>query len=100
MKTIFIAMALIFSMTSVTAFACPKGTHLVGGTGANHKGGKCVAGEDAKALADTKTSDAKAAVDTKAKAAQKDCDAKATEKKLAGAAKNSFTKKCMADAPK
>jgi hypothetical protein len=26
------------------------------------------------------------------------CDAKAAEKKLAGAAKTSFTKKCMADA--
>jgi hypothetical protein len=27
-----------------------------------------------------------------------DCDAKAAEKKLAGAAKNSFVKKCVADA--
>ncbi|MBV6574045.1 hypothetical protein JL980_14435, partial [Acinetobacter baumannii] len=25
------------------AFACPKGTQLQGGTGPNHKGGKCVA---------------------------------------------------------
>ena len=36
-------MALVFSLTSVTAFAFPKGTHLVGGTGEYHKGGKCVA---------------------------------------------------------
>ena len=30
--------------------------------------------------------------------AMSNCDAKASEKKLAGAAKTSFTKKCMADA--
>lgn len=30
-------------MLSATAFACPQGTTLSGGTGANHKGGKCVA---------------------------------------------------------
>jgi len=30
--------------------------------------------------------------------AQKTCDASATEKKLAGAAKTSFTKKCVTDA--
>ncbi len=30
-------------MLSVSAFACPKGTQLQGGTGPNHKGGKCVA---------------------------------------------------------
>ena len=29
-----------------------------------------------------------------------DCTMQATEKKLAGAAKNSFVKKCVADAPK
>ena len=33
----------LFSMLSATAFACPKGTSLSGGTGPNHKGGKCVA---------------------------------------------------------
>ncbi len=30
-------------MLSVSAFACPKGTQLQGGTGPHHKGGKCVA---------------------------------------------------------
>ena len=35
--------AAIFSLLSATAFACPQGTSLTGGTGANHKGGKCVA---------------------------------------------------------
>ena len=35
---------------------------------------------------------------TQAMAANADCEAKATEKKLAGAAKNSFMKKCEADA--
>ena len=30
--------------------------------------------------------------------AQKSCNASATEKKLSGAAKNSFTKKCVTDA--
>jgi len=38
--------------------------------------------------------------DAKIEAATTDCDAKAAEKKLAGAAKNSFTKKCVADATK
>ena len=33
----------LFTMLSATAFACPKGTSLSGGTGPNHKGGKCVA---------------------------------------------------------
>jgi hypothetical protein len=32
------------------------------------------------------------------KDAQADCDAKAADKKLAGAAKASFTKKCVKDA--
>ncbi|WP_171478561.1 hypothetical protein [Acinetobacter ihumii] len=46
------------ALLSATAFACPKGTSLQGGTGPNHKGGKCVAvtGTQAKAAkkADTK----------------------------------------------
>lgn len=29
-------------MLSATAFACPQGTTLSGGTGANHKGGTCI----------------------------------------------------------
>ena len=36
----------------------------------------------------------------KVSAAQADCDTKAAEKKLKGAAKNSFTKKCVTDASK
>ncbi|MEG2636834.1 MAG: hypothetical protein RSA09_09975 [Acinetobacter sp.] len=38
----FIAAGLLTTL-SATAFACPQGTTLSGGTGANHKGGKCVA---------------------------------------------------------
>jgi hypothetical protein len=34
--------AVIFTMLSATAFACPKGTTATGGTGPNHKGGTCV----------------------------------------------------------
>ena len=37
----FIAAGL-FTMLSATAFACPQGTTLTGGSGPNHKGGKCV----------------------------------------------------------
>lgn len=33
----------LFSVLSASAFACPKGTTLTGGTGPNHKGGSCVA---------------------------------------------------------
>jgi hypothetical protein len=36
--------------------------------------------------------------DSKATGAQASCDTKAAEKKLAGAAKNSFVKKCLKDA--
>ena len=36
-------------MLSATAFACPQGTTLTGGSGPNHKGGKC-----APAMATTK----------------------------------------------
>jgi hypothetical protein len=76
MKAILTAVALVFSLTSVTAFACPKGTHLVGGTGPHHKGGKCVA-------IDGKASEAKAAG---AKADAKKSKKKA-KKKAAEAAK-------------
>ena len=44
----FIAAGL-FTMLSATAFACPQGTTLTGGSGPNHKGGKC-----APAMATTK----------------------------------------------
>lgn len=37
------------ALMSATAFACPKGTTLQGGTGPNHKGGKCVVMKNAKA---------------------------------------------------
>lgn len=40
--TTYIA-ATALTLLSVSAFACPKGTTLTGGTGPNHKGGKCVA---------------------------------------------------------
>ncbi|MCH7353133.1 hypothetical protein MMP61_15565 [Acinetobacter sp. NIPH 1958] len=33
----------LFTVLSASAFACPKGTQIQGGTGPNHKGGKCVA---------------------------------------------------------
>lgn len=32
----------LVSLISATAMACPKGTTLQGGTGPNHKGGKCM----------------------------------------------------------
>ena len=38
-----VLLAASFAMLSATAFACPKGTELQGGTGPHHKGGKCVA---------------------------------------------------------
>ncbi|WP_151750559.1 hypothetical protein [Acinetobacter sp. TUM15131] len=33
----------LFTVLSASAFACPKGSQIQGGTGPNHKGGKCVA---------------------------------------------------------
>jgi hypothetical protein len=39
----------VLAMLSVSAFACPKGTQLQGGTGPHHKGGKCVANGKATA---------------------------------------------------
>ena len=39
----------VLSVLSATAFACPKGTTLTGGTGTNHKGGKCVATQPVQA---------------------------------------------------
>jgi len=42
MKKILVAMLLaLFTMTSFTALACPKGQHPHGGTGSHHKGGYC-----------------------------------------------------------
>jgi hypothetical protein len=34
--------ASVLTALSATAFACPQGTALTGGTGPNHSGGKCV----------------------------------------------------------
>lgn len=48
----------VLAMLSVSAFACPKGTQLQGGTGPNHKGGKCVAA-DGKATAKKEVAKAK-----------------------------------------
>ena len=42
-KVATILTAGLFTVLSASAFACPKGTQLQGGTGPNHKGGKCVA---------------------------------------------------------
>jgi len=44
------------------------------------------------------TAGCKGEKDAKAEGAKASCDAQASEKKLAGAAKNSFVKKCVADA--
>lgn len=42
MKRIAIAgLIALLSIVSVSASACPKGTHPVGGTGSHHKGGTC-----------------------------------------------------------
>jgi hypothetical protein len=41
MKTLCVVIALAFSVLSINAAACPKGTHPVGGTGPHHKGGTC-----------------------------------------------------------
>lgn len=40
-KAIAIAFASLLAIVSVSAHACPKGTHPVGGTGSHHKGGSC-----------------------------------------------------------
>ncbi|KAA8733267.1 hypothetical protein F4V57_08555 [Acinetobacter qingfengensis] len=42
-KMMTYVVGLTFAALSATAMACPKGTTLQGGTGPNHKGGKCVA---------------------------------------------------------
>jgi hypothetical protein len=40
MKKLF-AVLLVAMFASSVAHACPKGTHLTGGTGKHHKGGSC-----------------------------------------------------------
>lgn len=43
MKKVLIAAACLAGAISLSAQACPPGTHPVGGTGPHHKGGSCVA---------------------------------------------------------
>lgn len=50
-KLIIVSTAIAFALTAGVANACPKGTHLEGGTGPKHKGGKCVAAAPATAPA-------------------------------------------------
>lgn len=38
----FFSVSILSILLSATAFACPKGTTLSGGTGPKHKGGKCI----------------------------------------------------------
>jgi flagellar hook-basal body complex protein FliE len=58
LSTIFTAA--IFTMLSATAFACPKGMTMTGGTGPNHKGGTCVTTKEAKKHAATQHEKSKA----------------------------------------
>lgn len=48
--------ASLFVLFSATAMACPQGTTLTGGTGTNHKGGKCVSIANVKAQTKQKLS--------------------------------------------
>lgn len=43
MKKLLIAAVCLTGAFSLSAQACPTGTHPVGGSGAHHKGGTCVA---------------------------------------------------------
>ncbi|WP_274601971.1 hypothetical protein [Pseudomonas typographi] len=40
-KAIIVCWVSLLSVAAVSAQACPKGTHPVGGTGSHHKGGFC-----------------------------------------------------------
>ncbi|WP_274609557.1 hypothetical protein [Klebsiella pneumoniae] len=40
-KKITLLLVAVFGVMSVSAMACPKGTHPHGGTGSHHKGGTC-----------------------------------------------------------
>lgn len=42
MKKVFIAAVCLAGAFSLSAQACPRGTHPEGGTGPHHKGGTCV----------------------------------------------------------
>jgi|GEM_PF-2376952 len=41
-KLLVVSSALALALTAGAVNACPKGQHMEGGTGAHHKGGKCV----------------------------------------------------------
>ena len=53
-KLIVVSTAIAFALTAGAASACPKNTHLEGGTGPKHKGGKCVANAPAAMKMDSK----------------------------------------------
>lgn len=87
MKVKQIALGMTLAVAAVSAMACPAGTHLVGGTGAHHKGGQCVkegvssAKSEAKAkAADTEKSAAKATKKSKKEAKAAAAKAKAAAK--------------------
>ena len=42
-KLLIVSTAIAFALSAGAANACPKGTHLQGGSGPKHKGGTCVA---------------------------------------------------------
>ena len=87
MKVISIGMALVLGLASATAFACPKGTHLVGGTGPHHKGGKCEAAADTKPAEAKPEAKAESKADTKAESKSAKKREKSADKKKAEAAK-------------
>jgi hypothetical protein len=41
-KIAIVGLMALLSIVSLSASACPKGTHPTGGTGSHHKGGTCV----------------------------------------------------------
>ncbi|MDQ9820651.1 hypothetical protein RFY44_17505 [Acinetobacter bereziniae] len=78
----------LFTVLSASAFACPKGTTLVGGTGPNHKGGKCVvANPAAQTASKASTTATKAKADTTKAVEAKPKDAKAAVKTETAATK-------------
>lgn len=83
MKVKEIALGMVLTVAAVSAMACPAGTHLVGGTGAHHKGGECVkeGAAAAKTQAKAKAADAGAKADAAGKKVKKSAkEAKAAAK--------------------
>lgn len=91
MKTV-IASGLL-AMFSAATFACPAGTTLTGGTGANHKGGTCVSALKAGKAAEHAKKDA-------VKAKNQAIKAKDQAQLSAEKVKNSSTEKGQAKAHK